>query len=210
MKNEIFREIGYWGSLSAAVLTLINCVLCVVKGIKEFNTELEGNFIGVLTYPAEHGYYSLLFKICVGILGFSILMMIISFFMNTDGAIRIIMIIVKMIQIASVGAFVFMKYVMKDITLSTMMVIIFIVMELIAFVLYLVERNYRKTILRVAAFTIWTLGFGVIFLIFSMILLGVLSFTIVSFMCSLFGGEPEYKTAIVDLNGKIVGWLKRE
>lgn len=124
MKNEIFREIGYWGSLGAAVLTLINCIVCVVKGIKELNTELKGDFMGVLTYPAEHGYYSVLFKICVGILAISILMMIISFLMNTDGAIRIIMIIVKMIQIACIGGFVFMEYLMKNIALSTMMAII--------------------------------------------------------------------------------------
>lgn len=35
MKNEAFREIGFWGSMVAVVVGLVNCIILLVKGIKE-------------------------------------------------------------------------------------------------------------------------------------------------------------------------------
>lgn len=90
-----------------------------------------------------------------------------------------------------------------------MSVICFAVIELIAFILYLIDRDLRKTILRVAIFSILTAGSGIIYFLFVFFLILFLLMMIARLLCSIFK-KTEHKTAVVNMNRKIIGWLKRE
>lgn len=209
MKNETFREIGYWGSLSSSILGLINIIICFIKGIKIFNTTLQGDVFELIFYPGEIIFTTVLYKISVGILFVALLMMLISYLINTDGALRILMIICKGIQFFCIGGGLIGYFKLQSLSFIKMSMIYFAVIELIAFILYLIDRDHRKTILRVAVFAILTAGSGIVYYIFAMLLIVFLLIKITILIICIFE-EPEHKTAILDMNGKIIGWLKRE
>jgi hypothetical protein len=58
--------------------------------------------------------------------------------------------------------------------------------------------------LRVLVFDVWSLGAGIIFMIGMIILLFVLVIKVFSW----FTEERKYGKAVVDKDGKIIGWLK--
>ena len=90
-----------------------------------------------------------------------------------------------------------------------MSMICFAVIELIAIILYLIDSDHRKTILRVVVFSILTAGCGFIYFVFAMLLIIFLCIMIAKLICAIFK-EPEHKTAVIDTSGKVIGWLKRE
>ena len=49
MKNEAFREVGFWGSMVAAVVGLVNCIILLVKWIKES----DGDPMSAMVYSAR-------------------------------------------------------------------------------------------------------------------------------------------------------------
>ena len=209
MKNETFREIGYWGSLCSVILGLINIIVCFIKGIKIFNSTLQGDVMNLITYPAEVSFTTVLYKISIAILFIALLMMFISYLINTDGVLRILMIICKGIQLFCICGGLIGYFKLQSISFIKMSVICFAVMELIAFILYLIDKDHRKTIIRVAVFAILTAGSGIIYFLFVFLLILFLLIMIARLLYSIFK-EPEHKTAVVDMNGKIIGWLKRE
>lgn len=209
MKNETFQEISYWGSLCSVILGLINIIVSFIKGIKIFDTTLQGDVMNLITYPAEISFTTLLYKISIGILFIALLMMLISYLINTDGILKILMIICKSIQLFCICGGLIGYFKLQSISFIKMSVICFTIIEVTAFILYLIDRDHRKTILRVALFSILTAGSGIIYFIFVFLLILFLLIMIVRLLYSIFK-EPEHKTAIIDMNGKIIGWLKRE
>lgn len=209
MKNETFREIGYWGSVVSAVLGLINIIVCFIKGIKIFNTTLQGDIMNLIIYPAETSFTTVLYKISLGVLFIALLMMFISFLVNADGILKIIMVLCKVIQMACIGGGLVGYFKLHSISFIKMSMICFAVIELIAIILYLIDSDHRKTILRVVVFSILTAGCGFIYFVFAMLLIIFLCIMIVKLICAIFK-EPEHKTAVIDTSGKVIGWLKRE
>lgn len=209
MKNETFREIGYWGSVVSAVLGLINIIVCFIKGIKIFNTTLQGDIMDLIIYPAETSFTTVLYKISLGVLFIALLMMFISFLVNADGILKIIMVLCKVIQMACIGGGLVGYFKLQSISFIKMSMICFAVIELIAIILYLIDSDHRKTILRVVVFSILTAGCGCIYFVFAMLLIIFLCIMIAKLICAIFK-EPEHKTAVIDTSGKVIGWLKRE
>ena len=209
MKNETFREIGYWGSVVSAVLGLINIIVCFIKGIKIFNTTLQGDIMDLIIYPAETSFTTVLYKISLGVLFIALLMMFISFLVNADGILKIIMVLCKVIQMACIGGGLVGYFKLQSISFIKMSMICFAVIELIAIILYLIDSDHRKTILRVVVFSILTAGCGFIYFVFAMLLIFFLCIMIAKLIYAIFK-EPEHKTAVIDTNGKVIGWLKRE
>ena len=209
MKNETFREIGYWGSVVSAVLGLINIIVCFIKGIKIFNTTLQGDSMNLIIYPAEASYTTVLYKISLGVLFIALLMMFISFLVNVDGILKIIMVLCKVIQMACIGGGLVGYFKLQSISFIEMSMICFAVIELIAVILYLIDSDHRKTILRVVVFSILAAGCGFIYFAFAMLLIIFLCIMIVKLICAIFK-EPEHKTAVIDTSGNVIGWLKRE
>lgn len=209
MKNETFREIGYWGSICSVILGLINIIVCFIKGIKIFNTTLQGDIMNLIIYPAEVSFTTVLYKISIAILFIALLMMFISYLINTDGILKILMIICKGIQLFCICGGLIGYFKFQSISFIEISVICFTVIELLAFILYLIDRDHRKTILRVAVFSILTAGCGIVYFVFAFLLILFLLIMITRLLYSIFK-EPEHKTAVVDMNGKIIGWLKRE
>ena len=209
MKNETFREIGYWGSVVSAVLGLINIIVCFIKGIKIFNTTLQGDIMNLIIYPAETSFTTVLYKISLGVLFIALLMMFISFLVNADGILKIIMVLCKVIQMACIGGGLVGYFKLQSISFIKMSMICFAVIELIAIILYLIDSDHRKTILRVVVFSILTAGCGFIYSVFAMLLIIFLCIMIAKLICAIFK-EPEHKTAVIDTSGKVIGWLKRE
>jgi hypothetical protein len=209
MKNETFREIGYWGSVVSAVLGLINIIVCFIKGIKIFNTTLQGDIMDLIIYPAETSFTTVLYKISLGVLFIALLMMFISFLVNADGILKIIMVLCKVIQMACIGGGLVGYFKLQSISFIKMSMICFAVIELIAIILYLIDSDHRKTILRVVVFSILTAGCGFIYFVFAMLLIFFLCIMIAKLIYAIFK-EPEHKTAVIDTSGKVIGWLKRE
>lgn len=209
MKNETFREIGYWGSVVSSVLGLINIIVCFIKGIKIFNTTLQGDIMDLIIYPAETSFTTVLYKISLGVLFIALLMMFISFLVNADGILKIIMVLCKVIQMACIGGGLVGYFKLQSISFIKMSMICFAVIELIAIILYLIDSDHRKTILRVVVFSILTAGCGFIYFVFAMLLIIFLCIMIAKLICAIFK-EPEHKTAVIDTSGKVIGWLKRE
>lgn len=209
MKNETFREIGYWSSVGAAILGLINCILCFIKGIKVFDTELSKDPFNLIAYTAEHTYSTVLYKISLAVLAITVLSMMISFFINAGSFLKTIMAIARIVQAVAIGTILLSVYVIHNFALIKVFAIIFAVMELVALILYLIERDHRKTITRVVVFFIATAGSGIIFMLVAMLLIISLTIMLAVLVYSIFK-EPEHKTAVIDLNGKVIAWLKRE
>ncbi len=207
MKNKIFREIGYWTSISAAILGLINIIFYLIKGIKLLNKEFEGDITRVFFYPME-SFYSVMYKISLVILVISAFSMIISFLINTNGILKIIMVITVAIQTMCIGMAI-IGILIQYIALVKLAAIFFSIMELVALTLYIIEKEHRKTIIRVIVFSLLTIGSGFIYMLFLFLLMLFLLIILWRLLYIIFK-EPEHKTAIIDMNGKIIGWLKRE
>ena len=209
MRNETFREVGYWGCFTAFILGLINIIICLIKSIKSYVSAPEGDFTDIISDTAEVSYSTLLYKISVGVLLFSFLLILISFLINTDGALKIIMLICKILQLGCIGMGLWGFFKLQDPARIKLSLIAFSVIEILVLILYLIDRDHRKTITRVAVFSILTLGSGLIFMIVTFLLLTLIMLKIVIFISSIFRA-PEHRTAVVDLDGKVIGWLKRE
>ena len=209
MKNEIYREIAYWGSIGAVVLGLINIIICFVKGINIYNTELQGDFIQLIMYPAGICFYTILYKISLAVTFLTLVMMSISYLINTDGILKILMIICKAIQLICVLGCLIGFFIFKDVSFIKLSMLFFAVMELIALILYLIDREHRKTIIRVVVFALLTVGSGVIYTVIVFLLMIVICFFLIRLLYSFFR-EPEHIDVLYDVNGKILGWIKRE
>ncbi len=98
---------------------------------------------------------------------------------------------------------------LQDLARIKISLIAFSVIEILVLILYLIDRDHRKTITRVVVFSMLTLGSGLVFMIVTFLLLVLIMLKIVIFISSIFR-ELEHRTAIVDLDGKVIGWLKRE
>jgi hypothetical protein len=201
MRNETFRKISFFVSLGAAILSLINIIISLVRATKEV-----GNFIDAINDGSflEYSFGSVLYKIAFILILISVLTMTISFLINTDGILKILMIIIRAVQIGALivgGVATFSTQIFNMFGIAFML---FAIMEVIAFILYLIDRDHRNTILRVLVFDVWSLGAGIIFMIGMIILLFVLVIKVFSW----FTEERKYGKAVVDKDGKIIGWLK--
>lgn len=209
MKNESFREIGYWGSIVSVVFCLVNIIICFVKGVKLFDTTLQRDSMRLIIYPCEICFSTILYKVSVIILFLSLLMMFISYIINTDSVKKILMIICKVIQLLCVccGLIGYFKFCSSSFIKKLLMC--FAVVELIVLILYLIDRGHRKTIIRVAILTIITVGSGVVYLLFAIVLFLWIMGLFVSLLSVIFG-KHEPKNVVYDTTGKIIGYWKRE
>lgn len=82
-------------------------------------------------------------------------------------------------------------------------------MEIVALILFLIDRDHRKTYIKVVIFSIATAGCAVIFTIVAALLFLAVGLLVINLVLSLFQ-EPEDRIAITDISGKVIGWLKRE
>lgn len=138
---KLSEKLATGGGLCSVILGLINIIVCFIKGIKIFNTTLQGDVMNLITYPAEVSFTTVLYKICIAILFIALLMMFISYLINTDGVLRILMIICKGIQLFCICGGLIGYFKLQSISFIKMSVICFAVMELIAFILYLVSAD---------------------------------------------------------------------
>lgn len=205
MRNEVFREIGFWGSIIAAIVGLANIVICIVNGVNNYETALDGDWGNLIWYPAEVCFSTVLYKVSVGIILLSLLMMFISYLVNVDGILKILMLIAKGLQLVCIGVCLVGFFILQSISFIKLSFIVFAILEVLAFVLYLIDRDHRKTITRVVIFTVITVGSGVVYMLF----IGLLIFFIAGLIASIFR-EPEHRTVVYDTTGKVIGFLKRE
>lgn len=209
MKNETFREVAFWGTIVSAVLGLINVIICFVNGVKILDTKLKGDISQLFEYPMEICFHTILYKISIVVLLVAFVMMLISFLINTDGILKILMIICKVIQLVCIAGGLIGYFVLKSLSFIYLSMIAFSIIELIVLILYIIDSDHRKTILRVLLFSLLTAGSGVVF----MLIAGILAFIIILFVARFVGSlfcESEPKNTIYDVNGKILGWMKRE
>lgn len=205
MRNEVFREIGFWGSIIAAIVGLANIVICIVNGVNNYETALDGDWGNLILYPLEVCFSTVLYKVSVGIILLSLLMMFISYLVNVDGILKILMLIAKGLQLVCIGVCLVGFFILQSISFIKLSFIVFAILEVLAFVLYLIDRDHRKTITRVVIFTVITVGSGVVYMLF----IGLLIFFIAWLIASIFR-EPEHRTVVYDTTGKVIGFLKRE
>lgn len=207
MKNETFRGIGYWGSFGAVILTVINIILCLVKAISEYKQGKGRDFMDVVSNTVDLSYSSVLFKVAMGILLFSLLLMFISYMINANAVLRVLMLIVTLVQIGSVILMIAEEFVFGRKSVMIAELITFAIATAIAFILYLVESDHRKQIIRMAVFTILVAGGGVVFML--IVIAGILLFAISFCMlvdAILKASEPKF--ILYDTAGHIIGWIR--
>lgn len=208
MKNETFREIGYWGSFGAAILSIVNVIICLVKSIKEYKAGEYRDFVDIISKVPEYSYASMLFKITVGILLFSFVMMFISYMINASGTLKVFMIIMKALQLGCIGFAVLNVISVRSISVAKIPMIILGVAEVVIFILYLIDSDHRKSIIRMAVFSIQVLGAGFIFMLMSILLILAVCISICSVVDAVLrASEPRF--ALYDTTGKFVGWIAR-
>ena len=209
MRNELFKSIGYWSGVFGAVLGLINFIICFINGVKVLDTELDDDVMALIWYPAEHGFDTVLYKVSIGIAVLTTVAMLISFLINNNGVLKILMIIIKVIQTISIGLCVVAYFVLQSISFVELSVAAFAIAELIALILYIIDRDHRKTAIQVFVFMIMTLGSCVAYSVLLMLIVIAVLFVIIRFIWSIFQ-EPEHRTTIYDTSGNIIGFLKRD
>lgn len=200
MKNKLFQKIGYWSALGAAALSLINCIVYLIMGIVKLNSQHKDNY-DLVSYFLDGSYGSVIFKICLGVFALSALAFMISFFINAKPVLKIIMAIFKVTQAACVPAAIVFQFLSG---VAYIFVVIFFVLELAVLALYIIDRDHRKTILRVILFFVIMVSCPLIFVLIALLLI----FAVVNLIMGLFQ-EPEHedKFGLYDKEGNLLGWV---
>lgn len=207
MTNSTFREIGFWGSVAACVLGLVNVIICLVKAFEE---AVEIHFLEILWEKMPMKTYStVLYKVSLGILFVAFIMMFISYLVNVDGALKVLMIICKFAQLGSVIAGVIGYFIVRSLSMIQMAMLILVIIELVAFILYLIDRDHRKTAIQMLILSVLTAGSGVVFALVIMLLFLLLCILITNLISGIFR-EPQHRNVVYDMSGKVIGYWKRE
>lgn len=164
MQNETFREIGYKSSIGALGLGVINIILCFLKGIQIYDTELNGDFFSLIWYPPEICFGTVLYKISIVVVLFALLMMFVSYMVNTNGALKILMIICKVIQLVCLLLSLVLTFAIHSLSMLSTGLMIVAILEFITFILYIIEGEHRRIIIRVFLFSILTVGSGIVYM----------------------------------------------
>ena len=199
MKNEGFKAVGFWGSILAVIITVINIVLCMVNGFKD---ESHGSFFDVLDETAGLSYETVLFKVAVGIMLFSCLMLLISYVANTDGVLRVLMMIFKLAQFGCIVVVLYSGYVLYDVALAKLMLVVIAVTEIFSLILYLVDSDHRKCALKMALHALITFGAGGLFLIATYLIIIVATFLALYFLYIIFN-DPAHRHTIITSTGRV-------
>ncbi len=189
MENETFRKIANWGSMGSAVLGLINVIICFVKATKIFNTELNGDIFNLFIYPAKICFGTLLYKVSIIVALFALIMMLVSYMVNTKGVLKILMIICKGLQLISLIIGLLCYAVFKDMGFIELSVFVIVIIEILSFVLYIIEREHRKTIIHIVILLILTAGSGFVYILCLLGLITYIVLKITSIFCCDGGGE---------------------
>lgn len=205
--NRTFREIGFWGSVVACILGLVNVIICLVKAFEE---SVDIDFLDILWEEMpEKAYYTVLYKVSLGIVFVTFIMMFISYLVNVDGVLKVLMIICKIAQLGSVIAGVVGYFIVRSLSMIQLAMMILLIIELIAFILYLIDRDHRKTAVQMLILSIVTVGGGLAFAVIVLLLFIFICILITNLLSSIFGAK-ESRNVVYDLSGKVVGYWKRE
>ena len=208
MKNRLFKDIGYWSGLTSVILVLINFIVCFIEGTKIYGLMIE-SWGDLFIYPSTIASETLIYKISILIIVISILMMTISYIVNADGILKTTMIVCKSIQlICIIGGGI--AYYVRAAGILKVLLIGFSIVELIVLILYIIDQDHRKTILQVILFSIITVFSPLVYMLVITVVMFYLFIKIFLFVGSIFFYQPEHKTAILDLDGNIIGWLKKD
>lgn len=210
MRNETFKTIGFWGSFVAVILTVINIIMCVVKSVDLFKSGEGNDFMYILDNTAEIGFSTVLYKVAVAVLLVSLAMMVISYLVNTDGALKIFMILIKLIQLGSIITAVMAYFVLQSKSVLEMALLVIAVFEMIAFILFLIDSDHRKCAVKVAVHTLVTVGGGVLFMILGYIAIGALAIVVAIFIIKLFK-DPGHRYTYRDSRGNVLSyWITQD
>lgn len=191
----LFKRIGFWGSLCGVVLGLINCIMCIVEGIEVSKVK----DIDFLTYAINTCYYTIMYKVSIAFVFLAIIMMSISYLVNTDGAKRVLMIICKGFQSVSICCSLIGFFIIQDKNFVEESLMVFAGLELLALILYIIDSDHRRTGIQVFVFSIATVGSGLFYL----------CVVIIAFVIAFFMSQKE-ETEVFGKDGKFIGWLRRE
>jgi hypothetical protein len=211
MRNEVFRKLAYWSAFSAVIVALINIVMCVVKTVKLYNTELKSDFLDVVIYyPPEMCTQMILYKISIGILVFSALMMIISFLVNNSGVLKTIMIICRIAQLICLVINLIDYFVIINLEMFVIVWFVFLFFELIALILYIIDSNHRRTLLRIIIFAIMAAGIGVVYMLLWFCVLLLCLYLLIKIVLVICGNEEAKQPVLKDKFGNVVYWFDRQ
>ena len=98
----------------------------------------------ILDNTAEIGFSTVLYKVAVAVLLVSLAMMVISYLVNTDGALKIFMILIKLIQLGSIITAVMAYFVLQSRSVLEMALLVIAVFEVIAFILFIIDSHQNN------------------------------------------------------------------
>lgn len=158
MSDKTCRKIALGVSIGAAVLALINLILCFrndsidTSGFmrKFMNNEHDALFSAV----SELYYAAILYKICIFAVVIAIVLMTISYFECNKGALGVIVIVCRGLQVLGgileiITSLISSYYVgLGTIGIATL--------ELIVFILFMIDRRNRKRYFQIMLLSLWT------------------------------------------------------
>ena len=100
-------------------------------------------------------------------------------------------------------------FIYKRESVAVIELIVFSVATLISFILFLVESDHRKQIIRMAVFTILVAGSGLVCMLIVMAIILLLCISICMLVDAILkASEPKF--ILYDTAGHIIGWIRVE
>ena len=169
-----YKKYAFWVSVAAAVLPVLNFILCVKKVKATWNVQ-ENGALGIsdmVQYYMNNYMNTVVFWISVVLMVMGMALLCISYLKNTVNAGKTVMIVCRCIQAECLQILLLLLYIdrlpysIAAITelLTLIPAVLFAIGELVVFVLYMLDKFHRKTcgwIILLSAWTIFNIYFGI-------------------------------------------------
>lgn len=166
LKDERFRKYAFWAGVGAVILSVLNIILCIKKGKSTWDVQANGEMgiLDMLEYYSYHYVDTVVFKIAILLAIAGIILLCVSYVINTeDHTKRMFMIVCRGIQggcLLCIGILFLVDKVFRTTeyigVIARSLLVLFAIAELIAFILYMMDGNHRKTCLWITLVTAWT------------------------------------------------------
>ena len=176
MSNKLFKTISFWTCIAALVLSVVNTVLTVLSEVNDGKGDIFDDIM-------ENGYQTIWYKLSLGLIGLGFIMLLVSYFVNSGIAKRIIMAVLKAAQVLGLGYGLFIdnyngswrpdRSTKEAIETSFYIALIVVgVATLVSLIFWLIDKNHRKDFLRLLVFAAITAAgvFSIVLAIIALIL----------------------------------------
>ncbi|MBE5942099.1 MAG: hypothetical protein E7264_06140 [Lachnospiraceae bacterium] len=163
-----YKSVGFYAAIVADILYLLNVVLCAIMFFRIDTSTSDGQFLkerGLTNYVWEYYSQQVLFKVSVVVLVIAVIALFVSYLLERTGKKRIAMAICFGIILVS-GLTLFLmsldfsirwRISVIGVIMELISLILIVVLSLVAFILFVIDREYRREVLILLASGAWFL-----------------------------------------------------